>query len=97
MSIGKLCKLLSEIKFPNDNIGYIKMMQFSYNTNLDLTSRIKDSYNECLDYQFQLNLNRQMIKRINCLMNNNSHSKASVVDLKQLTDTDISKSCHRIN
>ena len=88
MSIGKLCKLLSEIKFPNDNIGYIKMMQYSYHENIELTTKIKDSYSECLDYQFQLNLNRQMIKRINNLLSNDSSPRASV-NLKELVDADI--------
>ena len=64
MSIGKLRELLNEIQFPSDNIGHLKMMQFNLNENNDLSTRIKSVYKECLDYQFQLNLNAQLIKRI---------------------------------
>ena len=61
MSIGKLRELLNEIQFPSDNIGHLKMMQFNLNENNDLSTRIKSIYKECLDYQFQLNLNAQLI------------------------------------
>ena len=64
MSAGKLHELINEIQFPSDNIGHLKMMQFSFNDNNDLSSRIKTVYKECLDYQFQLNLNAQLIKRM---------------------------------
>ena len=64
MSIGKLRELLNEIQFPSDNIGHLKMMQFNLNENNDLSTRIKSIYKECLDYQFQLNLTAQLIKRI---------------------------------
>jgi hypothetical protein len=52
MSINKLRKLLSDIKYPNDNIGHLKMMQFILQDNCELQQKLKDSYNECLDYQF---------------------------------------------
>lgn len=64
MSVGKLHELINEIQFPSDNIGHLKMMQFNFNENNDLSSRIKTVYKECLDYQFQLNLNSQLIKRM---------------------------------
>ena len=64
ISVGKLRELLNEIQFPSDNIGHLKMMQFNFNDNNETTARIKEAYNECLDYQFQLNLNFQLIKKL---------------------------------
>ncbi len=64
ISVSKLRDLISDIQFPTDNIGHLKMMQFNFNENNDLSTRIKQVYKECLDYQFQLNLNAHLIKRI---------------------------------
>ena len=64
ISVGKLRELLNEIQFPSDNIGHLKMMQFNFSDNNETTARIKEAYNECLDYQFQLNLNFQLIKKL---------------------------------
>ena len=65
MSVGKLRELLNQIQFPSDNIGHLKMMQFSINEpGGELSTRIKEAYNECLDYQFQLNLNSHLIQRL---------------------------------
>lgn len=64
MSVGKLRELLNEIQFPSDNIGHLKMMQFNFNDTNETTAKIKEAYNECLDYQFQLNLNYQLIKKL---------------------------------
>jgi baculoviral IAP repeat-containing protein 6 len=64
ISVGKLRELLNEIQFPSDNIGHLKMMQFNFSDTNESTAKIKEAYNECLDYQFQLNLNYQLIKRL---------------------------------
>ena len=65
MALGKLRELLNEISFPSDNIGHLKMMQFNYNdTNNESSVRIKEAYNQCLDHQFQYNLNSKLIKRL---------------------------------
>jgi hypothetical protein len=69
MSINNLRKLLADIKYPNDNIGHLKMMHLTINDNSDFQERVKDLYNDCLDYQFQLNLNKQLIRRLQKLLN----------------------------
>jgi len=63
MSLGKLRELLNEINFPSDNIGHLKMMQFNADSN-EATLRIKEAYGECLDNQFQFNLNAQLVKKL---------------------------------
>ena len=64
LAMAKLKKMLNEIKYPNDNIGHLKITQLSATDPLDSSTKIKEVYNECLDYQFQLNLNRHMIRRL---------------------------------
>jgi baculoviral IAP repeat-containing protein 6 len=64
MSIAKLRELLNEIQFPSDNIGHLKMMQFNFNENNDFSNKVKSTYKECLDFQYKLNLNAKLIKRL---------------------------------
>ena len=64
LAMAKLKKMLNEIKYPNDNIGHLKITQLSGADPLDSSAKIIEVYNECLDYQFQLNLNRHMIRRL---------------------------------
>ena len=63
MSLGKLRELLNEINYPGDNIGHLKMMQFNADNN-DAATKIKEVYAECLDNQFQFNLNAQLVKKL---------------------------------
>lgn len=77
-SIGKLRDhLLNEIQYPNDNIGHLKLANLvltsfsstssstneAHQMNSDL--KLKEILNECVDHQFQLNLNRQLMIRLN--------------------------------
>jgi len=64
MSIAKLREFLNEIQFPSDNIGHLKMMQFNFNENSEFSNKIKNTYKECLDYQYKLNLNAKLLKRL---------------------------------
>ena len=49
-----------------------KTLKQSRHLNIELTVKTKESFNEFLDYQFQLNLNRQMIKHFKNLLNINN-------------------------
>lgn len=87
MSVGKLRELINEIQFPSDNIGHLKMMQFNFNDNNDLSTRIKNVYKECLDYQFQLNLNAQLIKRMQSVNNPELNERSThFLDTKKSTN-----------
>jgi baculoviral IAP repeat-containing protein 6 len=63
MSLGKLRELLNDINFPGDNIGHLKMMQFNVDSS-ESSLKIKEAYGECLDNQFQFNLNAQLINKL---------------------------------
>lgn len=79
--VGKLRELLNEIQFPSDNIGHLKMMQFNFNDTNETTAKIKEAYNECLDYQFQLNLNYQLIKKLRLAVWGEGMSYESLKDI----------------
>ena len=64
MHVGKLRSLLNEITFAGDNVGHLKMMQLSQEESGELAVRIREAYDDALDYQLQLNLNAQLIARI---------------------------------
>ena len=69
ISVNKLKEMLDEILYPNDNVGHLKMMQFSESHNTEQMQKIKDQYYECLEYQFKLNLNYQLIRKLKNNMN----------------------------
>ncbi|CAF0910527.1 unnamed protein product [Brachionus calyciflorus] len=86
ISINKLKDLLNEIQFPTDNIGHLKMMQFSDGQNSEQIQKIKDQYNECLDYQFKLNLNSQLIKKLRFNLFSESIYTPELNEIKEMSE-----------
>ncbi|RNA41607.1 baculoviral IAP repeat-containing 6-like isoform X15, partial [Brachionus plicatilis] len=69
ISTNKLKEMLEQTLYPADNIGHLKMMQFSDCQNSEQIQKIKDQYAECVEYQLKLNLNFELIKKLNTNIN----------------------------